>query len=318
MCLSYFETGYGAVNLLHMKYAVEVAKVGSLNKAAENLLIAAPNVSRSIKELESDIGILIFERTAKGMELTPEGEEFIHYAKGILRQIETVENFYKKGTAKKQKFSISVPRACYISEAFSRFSKSLSEDAAEIFYKETNSQRTIHNMLEHDYKLGIIRYAENYDRYFKTMLEEKGFCYEMVTEFSYSLIMSADNPLAEKESISFEDLTAYIEIAHADPYVPSLPLAKVVKEELPDNIERRIFIFERASQFDLLSNNPETFMWVSPAPESLLKRYNLVQKKCADNKKIYKDVVIYKNGYKLSKLDRQFITELCEAKRKYL
>lgn len=59
-------------------------------------------------------------------------------------------------------------------------------------------------------------------------------------------------------------------------------------------------------------------MWVSPAPESLLNRYNLVQKKCVDNKKIYKDVLIYKDGYKLSKLDRQFITELCEAKRKYL
>ena len=306
------------MNILHMKYAVEVAKVGSLNKAAETLLIAAPNVSRSIKELEADIGISIFDRTAKGMELTPEGEEFISYAKEILSQIDAVENFYKKGSAKKQKFSISVPRACYISEAFSQFSKSLSKDAAEIFYKETNSQRTIRNMLEHDYKLGIIRYAENYDKYFKTMLEEKGFSYEMVTEFSYSLIMSADNPLSQKETITFDDLADYIEIAHADPYVPSMPLSKVVKEELPDNIDRRIFIFERASQFDLLSNNPETFMWVSPAPESLLKRYNLVQKKCVDNKKIYKDVLIYKNGYKLSKLDRQFITELCEAKRKYL
>lgn len=306
------------MNILHMKYAVEVAKAGSLNKAAENLLIAAPNVSRSIKELEADIGISIFERTAKGMELTPEGEEFINYAKGILNQIEEVENFYKKGSSKKQKFSISVPRACYISEAFSQFSKALSNDPAEIFYKETNSQRTIRNMLEHDYKLGIIRYAENYDKYFKTMLEEKGFCYEMVTEFSYSLIMSADSPLAQIEEITFDDLKGLIEIAHADPYVPSMPLSKVVKEELPDNIDRRIFIFERASQFDLLSNNPETFMWVSPAPESLLKRYNLVQKKCVDNKKIYKDVLIYKNGYKLSKLDRQFMTELCEAKRKYL
>lgn len=306
------------MNILHMKYAVEVAKVGSLNKAAETLLIAAPNVSRSIKELEADIGISIFERTTKGMELTPEGEEFINYAKGILNQIDEVENFYKKGSAKKQKFSISVPRACYISEAFSQFSKSLSREAAEIFYKETNSQRTIRNMLEHDYKLGIIRYAENYDKYFKAMLEEKGFSYEMVTEFTYSLIMSADNPLSQKETITFDDLADYIEIAHADPYVPSMPLSKVVKEELPDNIDRRIFIFERASQFDLLSNNPETFMWVSPAPESLLKRYNLVQKKCVDNKKIYKDVLIYKNGYKLSKLDRQFITELCEAKRKYL
>ncbi len=306
------------MNILHMKYAVEVAKAGSLNKAAESLLIAAPNVSRSIKDLEADIGISIFDRTAKGMALTPEGEEFINYAKGILGQIEEVENFYKTGTVKKQKFSISVPRACYISEAFAQFSKSLSKDAAEIFYKETNSQRTIRNMLENDYKLGIIRYAENYDKYFKTMLEEKDFCYEMVTEFTYSLIMSAQNPLADKEVVTFDDLADFIEIAHADPYVPSMPLSKVVKEELPDNIERRIFIFERASQFDLLSNNPETFMWVSPAPDSLLKRYNLVQKKCVDNKKVYKDVLIYREGYKLSKLDRQFITELCESKRKYL
>lgn len=306
------------MNIQHMKYALEVARVGSLNKAAESLLIAAPNVSRSIKELEADIGISIFERTAKGMELTAEGEEFITYARGILTRIEEVENIYKKDSGKKQKFSISVPRACYISEAFSQFSKSLSKQPAEIFYKETNSQRTIRNMLEHDYKLGIIRYAENYDRYFKTMLEEKGFTYEMVAEFSYMLLMSADNPLAQKEVITFDDLRGYIEIAHADPYVPSMPVSKVVKEELPDNIDRRIFIFERASQFDLLSDNPETFMWVSPTPETLQKRYNLVQKKCVDNKKIYKDVLIYKNGYKLSQLDRQFITELCEAKRKYL
>ena len=75
------------MNLLHVKYAVEVAKAGSLNKAAENLFVALPNVSRSIKELEADIGISIFDRSAKGVTLTPEGEEFISYAKGILYQI---------------------------------------------------------------------------------------------------------------------------------------------------------------------------------------------------------------------------------------
>lgn len=301
-----------------MKHALEVAKAGSLSKASEALLIAAPNISRSVKELEADLGITIFDRTQNGMKLTPEGEEFIIFAKGILNQIDEVEKFYKTGSPKKQKFSISVPRACYISEAFAEFSKSLSEDAAEVFYKETNSQRTIQNILNHNYKLGIIRYAENYDKYFKSMLEEKGVQYELITEFTYSLIMSAESPLANKHEITFEDLTNYIEIAHADPYVPSMPLSKVVKEELPDNIRRRIFIFERASQFDLLSINPETFMWVSPTPKSLLDRYNLVQIKCNDNKKIYKDVLIYKNGYKLSKLDRQFITKLCESKRKYL
>lgn len=306
------------MNILHMKYALEVAKQGSLSKASNTLLIAVPNISRSIKELENDLGITIFERTAQGMSLTPDGEEFIGYAKGILSQIEQVEQLYREGPEKKQRFSISVPRACYISDAFSEFSKSLSKDPAEIFYKETNSQRTINNILNHDYRLGIIRYAENYDKYFKAMLEEKDLAYEVITEFSYCLIMSRDNPLAAKDEITFDDLSNYIEIAHADPYVPSMPLSKVVKEELPDNVRRRIFIFERASQFDLLSKNPETFMWVSPVPKTMLERYGIVQKRCVDNRKIYKDVLIYKNGYKLSPLDKAFITELCEAKRKHL
>lgn len=301
-----------------MKYALEVAKLGSLNKAAETLLIAQPNISRSIKELEADLGITIFTRSAKGMELTPEGEEFIGYAESIMKQIGEVEHLYRHGSSRKQKFSISVPRACYISDAFAKFSLDISDDPAEIFYKETNSQRTINNVLNKDYKLGIIRYAENYDKFFKSMLEEKGLSYEMVAEFSYVLIMSRDNPLAKKDLITFDDLPPFIEIAHADPYVPSLPLSKVVKEELPDNIDRRIFIFERASQFDLLSENPETFMWVSPASEKILDRYGLVQKKCIDNKKVYKDVLIYKEGYKLSKLDKQFITALCDSKRRFL
>ena len=306
------------MNILHMRYAVEVARAGSLSKAAETLLIAQPNISRSIKELEADLGIIIFDRSAKGMFLTPDGEEFISYAKEILKSIEHVESHYKNGSPGKQKFSISVPRACYISEAFAQFSKHLTCDVAEIFYKETNSQRTIKNIIENDYKLGIIRYAENYDAYFKNMLEEKGLCYELVSEFTYSLIMSKDSALADKDSITFDDLKGHIEIAHADPYVPSLPMSKVIKEELPDNIDRRIFIFERASQFDLLCENSETFMWVSPTPQKVLDRYGLVQKKCVDNKKIYKDVLIYKNGYRLSKLDKAFVTELCESKRKYV
>ena len=305
------------MNILHMKYAVEVAKLGSLSKAAEALMTAQPNVSRSIKELEADLGITLFVRSAKGMELTVEGEEFIGYAKEILGQIENVERFYKNGAQKKKRFSVSVPRACYISEAFAEFSKEIGNDSAEIFYKETNSQRTIKNLLESDYKLGIIRYAESYDKYFKDMLEEKGFNYELVAEFSYILIMSKDNPLAALDEITFDDLASYIEIAHADPYVPSLPLSKIIKDELPDNVSRRIFIFERASQFDLLSENPETFMWVSPASDKLLERYGLVQRSCAENKRVYKDVLIYAEGYKLSALDKKFITAVCKSKRRH-
>ena len=250
--------------------------------------------------------------------LTPEGEEFIGYAEGILKQIEHIESIYTSGSQKKEHFSISVPRATYISEAFANFSKNINDKTAELFYKETNSARTIHNIHDNDYKLGILRYAEEYDGYFKGMLEEKGLSYEMIAQFSYVLLMSRECGLAECENVTFEQLANYVEIAHADPYVPSLPASKVFKSELPDNVSRRIFVFERASQFDLLSLNPQTFMWASPIPRRILDKYGLVTKKCSCNTKVYKDVLVYKNGYKLTRLDRAFIDALCESKRKYL
>lgn len=306
------------MNILHMKYAVEVAKVGSLSRASESLLIAQPNISRSIKELENDLGITIFERTAKGMLLTHDGEIFINYAKGILKQIEEVEKLYKENSPRKQRFSISVPRASYISEAFAQFSKAITGDPAELFYNETNSQRAIENILSNDYKLGIIRYAANHDVSFKAMLEEKGLNYELVTQFTYALVMSKHSPLAKLDKISISDLTDHVEIAHADPYVPSLPLAKVLKEEQASDCSRKIFVFERASQFNLLSENEDTFMWVSPLPPKLLERYGLVQRSCTDNKKLYKDMLIYRNGYSLSDLDKLFITILTDIRRQYL
>ena len=306
------------MNILHMKYADEVAKLGSLNKAAETLMIAQPNLSRSINELEADLGITIFQRSAKGMVLTPDGEEFMDYARDILHRIDKIEQSYRDGSHKKRKFSISVPRACYISAAMAEFSKNIGDTPVEIYYKETNSKKTIRKLLENEYKLGIIRYSDNYDKYYKDMLEEKELSYELVAEFSYVLIMSRDNPLAEKETITYEDLSDYIEIAHADPYVPTLSMSKVFREELPDKVDQRIFVFERASQFDLLSENPKTFMWVSPASQQILDRYNLVQRVCEGNKKVYRDVLIYHKGYKLTKLDKDFITVLCNARRKFI
>jgi DNA-binding transcriptional LysR family regulator len=301
-----------------VKYAVEVARLGSLNKAAETLMIAQPNISRSIKELEADLGITIFQRSAKGMVLTPDGEEFLDYARDVLSRIDKLERSYRDGSHKKRKFSISLPRACYISSAIAEFSKTIGDAPAEIYYKETNSKKTVHMLLENECKLGIIRYAENYDKHYKSMLDEKGLVGELVAEFSYMLIMSREHPLASKDTITYDDLSSYIEIAHADPYVPTLSMSKVFREELPDKVAQRIFVFERASQFDLLSENPKTFMWVSPASQIILDRYNLVQRVCEGNKKTYKDVLIYHKGYRLTRLDKDFITALCDSRRKFI
>lgn len=303
------------MNFLHLKYAIMVAETGSISKAAEKLYVAQPNVSRAIKELESDLNITIFERNSKGMIVTPEGEQLIHYAKRILRQIDDMEKIFKY-QKKKNVFSISVPRASYISDAFVEFSKCLNNiDIAEVYYKETNAYRVINNVINEEYNLGILRYYINHDRYFKDIIEKKELKCELINQFKYVLIFNKNSALAENKEIHYSDLKDFIEIAHGDPYVPSLSTNELVKTELSEEVSRRIFVFERASQFELLANNEETFMWVSPVSKRLLDRYGLVQKECIDNTKEYKDLLIYRSNYKLSKLDQEFITKLCESKR---
>ena len=306
------------MNILHMKYAVEVARCGSINKAAEKLYIAQPNLSRCIKELENDLGIAVFDRSSRGMKLTPQGKAFIQYAGRILDQIDDLERLYKETSPLCQHFSISVPRASYISDAFVHFTRTINQNPAEIYYMETNSSRTITNVLKKDYHLGIIRYASNYDRYFKEMLEEKGLAYELVAEFQYILLMSTENALACKDTIFAADLKDLIEIVHGDPYVPSLPIDALRKEELQEGINRQIFLFERGAQFDLLAENLETFMWVSPVPDNILKRYSLIQRECSSTSKQYRDVLIRKKDYLLTETDRTFISELFRSKRRWL
>lgn len=307
------------MNLLHMKYAVEIAETNSINKAADKLYVGQSALSRAIKELEASLGVTLFERSAKGMFLTADGEIFIRHAKNVLAQIDEIEDMFSGGTISKKHFSVSVPRASYIAEAFAEFSKVIDKDMqAEILYKETNSMRAVKNILQEDYKLGIIRYAENYDKYYKTMMDEKGLDYELITEFRHVLIMSSESPLAKKGKITYGDLVDLVEISNPDPYVPSLPLAEVRKEELSEISSRRIFVFERASQFELLSENPETYMWVSPVPKKTLERFGLAQRKCDENKRVYKDLLIHRKDYSHSELDNMFIEYVIKSKREVL
>ena len=303
------------MNLLHLKYAVEVERTRSFTGAAANLFMSQPNLSRAIKELEESLGITIFKRTSKGIVTTTQGEEFLFHAKNILRQIDEIEEQYRKDTPEHQNFNISTPRACYITRAFTSLVNSLDPDRQmDLNYKETNSSRAITNILQSNYNLGIIRYQTSFESYFLKMMEEKDLKHQDIWEFEYVALMDRSHPLASKENITKEDFKECIEIVHGDPYVPSLQIAYVRKAEFSDLTDKKIFIYERGTQYDLLSDVPSTFMWVSPLPKDVLERHNVVQKRLPGISHKYKDVLIYRNGYHLSPIDLRFMEELEKAK----
>ena len=293
-----------------MKYAVEVARAGSLSKAAEVLFIAQPNLSKAIKDLEGELGITIFERTSKGMIPTAQGRDFINSADRILREIRDLENLYIHGAPERERFAISVPRASYISAAFTRFSKHISPNEAEIFYMETNPHRTIANITDEDYRLGIVRTSVTHEPLFLDAFAEKRLCHEELVTFHFRLAFSKESPLAKLDEITLADLAPLIEIAHADPFVPTVPFVNVLRDEITPITKRRIYVFERGSSIDLLSGNPETYMWVTSIPPRVMGHLGIEMRECAENMRPYKDILIYRSNYRFTDIDVRFIKEL--------
>lgn len=307
------------MNTLHFKYAVEIEKTRSITQAAENLYMAQPNLSKAIKELESSLGITIFRRTSKGVIPTEQGVKFLNCAKQILMQIDNMESIASPNKPEKRRIRISVPRTAYISKAFSDYiALSDSSEDMEIYFCETNSMRTIENVRENGYNFGIIRFNKAHEKYFSDFLYEKNLESQLLWEYEILAVMSAEHPAAEKENITYGELSAnYAELTQGDDAVPYVPNAveKLFSENRPKNARtKRICMFDRGSALDFLLTVPKSFMLDSPVPESLCEKYGLVQRKCSFSDNSFMDCIIYTAGRKLSQSELSLVNKLYEVK----
>lgn len=274
--------------------------------------MAQPNLSKALKELERELGFTIFKRTSVGVKVTEEGAQFLYHAKRIVEQFEAVHRIGNKSGTDKLKYKISIPRGSYIVDGFTSFVSSLQlEKGMEITINETNALGTIVNVADRGYNIGIIRYQTKDEDYFMNSLKSNHLSHETIWVFEYVLVMSVNHPLAQKEDITIEDLKGYTKITHGDIELPHDIYSGKVKKNQNSNV---IYIYERGSQFDLLSNVPNTYMWVSPIPEKILKKNNLIQRVCKAEDNLYKDVLIFREDYQISEYDRLFQKKIYESK----
>jgi DNA-binding transcriptional LysR family regulator len=303
------------MNTLHFRYAVEIEKTRSITQAAENLYMAQPNMSKAIKELENTLGITIFKRTSKGVIPTEQGMKFLEYARQILIQIDNMEAIQAPDHQKKQKLKISVPRSGYIYSAFSEFASTFDTiNDIETYLHETNSVRTISNVREQSYDFGIIRFRTEHEKYFMDFLAEKNLESQLIWEFEMLAVMSEQNAPAECTSMKYNELCEnFIEIAPGDESVPYLSAASAYIKS-PNH--KKIFVYDRGSQFDLLRTIPDSFTLDAPSPEDYLHRHELVQRKCEFENNIYKDILIYPASHTLTESELQFVNKLYEVRNK--
>ncbi len=75
------------MSLAQVEYFVAVSEAGHVGRAAETLRVAQPAVSRQIRNLEDELGVRLFERTPRGMKLSPKGQVFLEHARAILDRV---------------------------------------------------------------------------------------------------------------------------------------------------------------------------------------------------------------------------------------
>ena len=304
-----------ALNTEYLRYALEVEKTGSFTEAAVNLYVEQASLNQAVKSLEVTSGAPIFKRTPKGVVPTQQGRVFLKYAQNIISQIDEMEALCRPKDRQKIEFSLSIPRATYISEAFSWFVRGLDRSkGVELWVRETSAMETIEDVSEGRGKLGIIRYPLEFEKYYSQVLKENGLEDKLIWKYEPLVLMSENHPLAIREEVLYEDLTEYTEILHGD-----INLSTAFSDfNGYTGTQNRIYVFERASQISLLQTNMDTYMWVSPMPERILDQNGLIMKRCTDMKRRYRDVLICQKAYEMTAYDNAFFNEVCSLRDEML
>lgn len=282
------------MDIQQLRNVVEVAACGSITLAAKQLYMGQPNLSKSIKELENEIGKPLFDRTAQGVVPTIHGEEFLKYARSILQQVDSLESLYKPQEKDILRLSVYVPRASYIAAAFSNWEKIHAIGDFRIKYRETNSMAILQALEKEEADIGIVRYHQQHQKYFRSLINSKGLHGDNLWEYSMVVLLHESHPLAKYNDISYQQLLSYPEIIHGD-LTPVRPPESSEKSETDEAAKNsgKIEVYDRAGQFDALRNINGCYMWVSPMPEETLRRHELVQRPC-HSADLYRDAVVWK------------------------
>lgn len=197
------------MTLQQIHYAITISEQGSFNKASEVLYISQPSLTEAVKELEKELGIILFHRSGKGVTLTSDGAEFISYAAELYRQYETILDVYGKSGTLKKKFAVSTQHYSFAVKSFVELVKQLSTDEYEFAIREVRTQKVIEDVSTLKSEVGILYLSDfNSSLLTKLLRTNKLEFYELITCDAYVYLWKG-HPLAKNKSIRFEELIGY-------------------------------------------------------------------------------------------------------------
>lgn len=237
------------MKLQQLRYVVKVAECGSITEASRRLFVSQPSITASIRDLENEMGVHIFERTNKGVIVSEEGETFLGYARQVLDQADLLEGKYKGTSEQVPHFSVSCQHYSFAVNAFVDVIREFDAARYDFTLREEQTHEIIEDVAHMKSELGILYLSEHNREVIERMLAANELVFEGLFCATPHVFVCADHPLADHASVTLEDLEDYPFLSYEQGSYNSF----YYSEELTSTFERRknIRVRDRATLFNL-------------------------------------------------------------------
>lgn len=238
------------MTLLQLNYIVTVAAAGTISEAAKQLYITQPSLTAAIKELENELGITIFHRTNKGVTLSPDGEEFLGYARQVMEQTRLIEEKYFRTTPVKHQFCVSTQHYSFSVEAFVALLKEHGGEEYDFRIRETQTYELIEDVAKLRSEVGVLYLNSFNETVLRKTIRENDLTFHKLFTANPHVFVSAFSPLAKQNIVTLKDLEPYPRLS----YEQGEHNAFYFSEEILSTLEskRDIMVCDRATLFNLL------------------------------------------------------------------
>lgn len=238
------------MTLKQLQYVVTTAEAGSITEAAGKLFIAQPSLTAAIHELENEFGITLFTRSGKGIELTPEGDEFLGYARQVLEQANLIKERYKGDNKGKLRFCVSSQHYSFVVEAFVRLLKEHGGDKYEFHMRETQTYDIIDDVAHLRSEIGILYLNRFNETVIRKTLRDNNLTFTPLFTAKPHVFVGKGNPLASQKTITLEDLKPYPRLAYEQGSHNSFYFSEEILSTV--DCDRELIVCDRATLFNML------------------------------------------------------------------
>lgn len=240
------------MTLQQIEYVSAVAHHLSMNKAAQSLFVSQPALSQSIKELEEEIGIVIFDRSRKGVSLTADGIEFLRVAKELLGQLDYIKRHYNPASQKGKisRFQVSSQHYAFVTDAFIKFLSKYDRSRYVFYVKETRTLAAIDDVYTHKSAVGVIFLNTANEKVIHQVLHKRSIRFHQCCVVRPHVFLSRAHPLAGCESIPFSALEPYPMLVFEQSGDDMLAEEHVIAEYS----NQKVFVRDRGSMLDIIAN----------------------------------------------------------------